>query len=188
MPGTYRKERSRRRKVSHKGMPVWIRQGAGIIFAIACNISAPLVPPLWGIPLAIVAMILWICSLNPVEKWAISHFRTNPVSSIGSILLLIAVLTISSISVYRASNHLHQQHSSSTIRNPPAPTDNLQTHEKDAQKPAGIVGAHGSTEIDHSTVSGYETGIDLRPSEKGVVRDTRVTAPQSQTKPPAEPH
>ncbi len=78
------------------------KRGAAVMFALACNIASPLVPPWWGVALAVIALLLWLYSLAPVEKWTISHIRTNPVSSSISGAILLGIIAIPIIQGWRA--------------------------------------------------------------------------------------
>jgi hypothetical protein len=117
MPVDHPRKRKRRR-VSKSKPPAWIARGAAMIFAIACNIGAPLISPSWAIPILAVSILLYLYSLASVEKWAKSHFKTNPISSGICILLLLCVIAVPSIEGYRA---WLQQHPLSTMPLPDPP-------------------------------------------------------------------
>jgi hypothetical protein len=94
------------------------KRGAAVIFALACNIASPLVPPWWGVALAVFALFLWLYSLAPVEKWAVSHIQTNPISSSISAVIFLAIIAIPIVQGWHAFRKIP---SASAQQQPPVP-------------------------------------------------------------------
>ena len=99
----------KKRASSRKQVAQFNPQNVGaIVLALASNISCPLVPPAWGIPLGFAGLCMWLYGLSPVKSWITTNYSKRPRLSIIVAVLALAVASTPAIEGWRGWHNKQQ--------------------------------------------------------------------------------
>jgi hypothetical protein len=141
------------------------------MLGLSANISAPLVPPLWGVALAITAVLLYLYTLAPVERYVKSHWRTNPISSIVCGLLVGGIILWPAVEGFQAWQTSRQKPIAAKTTDCVGGSMTFHGGEiRDAVHSNIAVEGDGppcGIHFDGTKISGGENGVSISPQPKG---------------------